>query len=201
MLHLVAAVLTMVLLVGCGEASKARPEAAAPAPAVDSALDRSRQVEQAVGRWAAASTLADAKADAERARNLITGPHVTGAGDGDGNGKTEPVSVGLLPGDDGSAGLSGPPASGCVQRDVLGGSWAQPERRWADVLGRIARYSPTNNEFPGLPSHAQRVVGWASLTLAATTLDEALEYSGHAVGHARIVTDALREPTASPCPG
>ncbi len=167
----------------------------------DTAIERARAVEDAVARWAQAATLMKAKAGAEAARNLITGPTVQGAGDADGDGRATRVRVGLLPGDDGSPGLATAVEGGCVLRDVLGGSWDRPKERWGELLTRIEEWSATNNRFPELPSHAQRTAGWATLTLSATSIEEAREYAGHAVGHAAIVTQALRAPAARPCPG
>ncbi len=142
--------------------------------------------------WEDAPTLAAAKAAAEQAVNLITGPHVTGYGDLDGNGTiTGPNEVGLLPGEHGEAGLVRPPGSSCVQRDVLGGSWADPGARWADLRDRIARWTPTNNTFPALRSHPQRVIGWASLTLRTKDLVSAREYAGHAQQHLDVTRTAL----------
>lgn len=200
-----AALLTVPCLVlaltGCGDGGSG---AATTTPGDDTqraALDRAAAVEDAVRTWSDAATLAEAQAAAERARNLITGPHVSGAGDGDGDGDVEPVAVGLLPGDDGSPGLASTLTGACVQRDVLGGSWDDPPARWDEVLRRIETWAPGANRFPELPSHAQRVVGWASLTLAADDVAEAHEYAGHALGHARITTEALQEPDEQPCPG
>ena len=198
------------LLAGCGSdsdstsvaapepASVAAPSSSAPARG---ALLRAEAIQGTVSRWASATTLADAKAAAEETRNLITGPTVAGAGDADRDGKTTPVRIGLLPGDDGSRGLTSSLATGCVERDVLGGSWSRPAARWAEVARRIRDWAPDNNTFPGLPSHAQRVVGWATLALESRRLSDALEYSGHATGHARIVTAAIEPPGARPCPG
>lgn len=188
---------------GCGESSPAGDSAAATAASTTESPGRERATEiaAAVERWSVSRTLPEAKAEAERARNLITGPHVEGAGDGDRDGNVDAVAVGLLPGEDGSPGLVKAGEGRCVDQDVLGGSWDDPAARWADVLRRVDAYSATNNEFPGLPSHAQRTVGWASLTLEASTLDEAIEYAGHATGHAQVVVDALANPDAATCPG
>lgn len=194
----VAAALAL-LAAGCGDDGDAGPTRAQPAHAA--ALERARAVEAAVADWAASGTLDEARAAAEHARNLITGPRVRGAGDADGNGRVREVRIGLLPGEDGTPGLATALARGCPLQDVLGGSWADPTARWDELFVRIEEWTPSNNRFPELPSHAQRVVGWASLTLAATSLAEAREHSGHAAAHARLVTDAIREPDASPCPG
>ena len=53
--------------------------------------------------------------------------------------------------------------------------------------------APTNNTFPVLPSHPQRIVGWASLTLAATELASALEYGGHGHLHIQISMRAVSD--------
>lgn len=165
------------------------------------ALERAEAIEDAVAAWADAPTLDEAQRHAEDARNLITGPAVQGAGDIDGDGSAEPVDEGLLPGDDGSAGLATGLPGRCVELDVLGGAWDEPAERWDDVLRRIDAWTPQNNPFPELPSHAQRVVGWATLTVRADDLADAREYSSHAASHAALVTRALRDPDADPCPG
>lgn len=97
---------------------------------------------------------------------------------------------GLLPGLTGQPGL-GLPASSCVEQDVLGGSFLDASGRWDTLRAAIGEWSPGNNTFPSLPSHPQRVVGWASLTLATEDLDLAHEYSGHAGLHVDITRDAL----------
>lgn len=165
------------------------------------AIERSIAVEDAVTQWSRAASVVEAKAAAEEARNLITGPTVAGAGDADRDGRVATVRVGLLPGDDGSLGLASAVHGACVSRAVLGGSWEHPAARWAQLLTRIDEWSASNNRFPELPSHAQRTVGWATLTLDAATIEEAREYAGHAGGHAAIVTQALRAPAAERCAG
>jgi len=195
------AVLLAGLVSGCGADSRSTTPADVPSTSGRTAsLDRSLAIQSAVQRWADAATLPAAKAAAEHARNLVTGPHVQGAGDANADGALERVRVGLLPGEDGSPGLASPLAGECVQRDVLGGSWADPMARWAEVTRRIDHWAPDSNTFPALPSHAQRVVGWASLTLQTDRLADAHEFSGHAAGHAGVVVDALRSPDANPCP-
>lgn len=149
-------------------------------------------LQAAVDGWQRAGDLAAAKAAAETARNLVTGPDVNGYGDLDGDGRTGGASVtGLLPGEQGQPGLITSPAPACVERDVLGGSWGDGAARWREVRTRVAAWSQTNNTFPALPSHPQRVVGWASLTLAAPTLELAREYAGHAQLHVRVTREAL----------
>lgn len=189
------------LLFGCGGSPAASTTPQSTDRARAAGVQRAEAVQRAVSRWSRATTLQAAQAAAEEARNLVTGPHVPGAGDANGDGRVKGVSIGLLPGADGGPGLASELASGCVQRDVLGGSWADPQQRWNDVIRRIEEWTPQNNPFPELPSHAQRVVGWASLTLKATRLNEAHEYSRHAADHARVVIAAITDPSASPCPG
>jgi hypothetical protein len=172
-----------------------------PTPPADQADDSasSARVEQrlaalqaAVDSWERADDLTSAKAAAETARNLVTGPDVTGYGDSDRDGRIGGGNAaGLLPGEEGQPGLVTSPAPACIERDVLGGSWADPAARWQEVRRRIAAWSETNNTFPALASHPQRVVGWASLTLAARSLELAREYAGHAQLHVRITLEAL----------
>jgi len=168
--------------------------------AAGAALVRAVAIQVAVRRWAQASTLHAAQVAAREARSLVTGPHAGGLGAADGGAVDHRIRVGLLPGSDGTPGLANPGATGCVLSDVLGGSWANPRARWAAALGRINGWTPANNTFPGFPSHAQRIVGWATLTLRARTLAQAHAYSGHATGHADVVVSALRDPAAHPCP-
>lgn len=139
------------LVAGCGSSSQPTPAVAGSSKARSAALIRAEAIQSAVRRWASAKTLADAKAAAEVARNLVTGPTVAGAGDADHDGKAKTVRIGLLPGADGSVGLASSLATGCVQRDVLGGSWARPAKRWADVGRRIDDWMPANNTFPACP--------------------------------------------------
>ena len=190
--------LTLCLVASCAASSDAQPEKAQPdnsAPTASLAvpvLQRLDELQAAVDGWQRADDLASAKAAAETARNLITGPDVNGYGDLDGDGRTGGASgTGLLPGEQGQPGLVTSPAPACVERDVLGGSWADASGRWQEVRTRVAAWSQTNNTFPGLPSHPQRVVGWASLTLAAPTLELAREYAGHAQLHVRVAREAL----------
>lgn len=149
-------------------------------------------LQAAVDAWREADDLASAKAAAETARNLVTGPDVTGYGDLDRDGRTGGASeAGLLPGEQGQPGLVTSPAPARVERDVLGGSWDDPAARWQEVRTRIAAWSEADNTFPLLASHPQRVVGWASLTLATSRLELAREYAGHAQLHVRVSLEAL----------
>lgn len=151
-------------------------------------------LDAALTAWASAGTLTQAKASAETVRNLVTGPSVMGYGDLDGDGHTRGANdVGLLPGERGQAGLVTGPVSRCVERDVLGGSWADPGARWADLRTRVQRWSPTNNTFPALSSHPQRIVGWASLALRSASLDDAHEFAGHARLHLTATRAAFED--------
>lgn len=144
-------------------------------------------IDRAVDRWDRASTLAAAKNHAEEARNLIVGAAGPFYGDADHDGDVAGAADhGLLPGLKGEKGLAGPSANACVITDILGGSWHEPAKRWSQMQSAIAGWTPTRNTFPSLRSHAQRVVGWASLTLKAGSLGEAHEYASHARLHVDI---------------
>ncbi len=186
--------LVAVVVGGCGatdtpeRVSADRADAAASTPA----LDRVAQLDAAVQAWAGAADLAAARSAAEAARNLVLGPAVEGYGDADGDGTVSGASdIGLLPDERGGPGLVPQPAVACVERDVLGGSWADPAARWSEVRRRIAAWRPDDNTFPALPSHPQRVVGWASLTLTTDSVEQAHEYAGHAALHVRVARAAL----------
>ena len=150
-----------------------------------------------VSDWREAENLDEAKAAAEAAANHLTGPQGPGYGDRDGDGQLRgPSDAGVLPGVNGDprgfalqAMDAGAPE--CVAADVLGGSWADPRARWSELESAVAQWTYDNNTFPGLPSHAQRIVGWAELTLATDSLDEAREFGGHAAIHVRISSQAL----------
>lgn len=161
-------------------------------PTSHSLATRLAAVDEAVSRWAAASTLAAAHEAAEEARNLIVGASGPFYGDANNDGRISGASeVGVLPGLNGQHSLAGPTDNACVVADVLGGSWIDPARRWSQLQDAIARWTPRRNTFPSLPSHAQRVVGWASLTLKTRSFVEAREYAAHARLHVDISTRAL----------
>jgi len=184
----------VLLLSACGATKSTSPAKGVDAGALGATRQMTMAIGAAVDRWAGASTLAEAGSAAEEARNLITGPATLMAGDLDHDGTTKgAVDQGLLPGTDGHSGLA-LPLAGCplVQRDLLGGSWADPTARWQTLAGAIAGWSASNNTFPALPSQAQRIVGWASLSLAATDLGTAHEFAGHAQLHVTAIQDALR---------
>ncbi len=158
-----------------------------------SALERLDQIDGEVSAWRAALNLAKAKRHAEAARNLIVGPAGPGYGDADGDGRVSGANaIGLLPGIGGRAALAVPAANPCVTRDLLGGSWEDPARRWAILQGKIGSWRPGNNTFPTLPSHAQRVVGWATLALRASDAAPAREYAAHAKLHVDVSLTAVK---------
>lgn len=149
-------------------------------------------VDQAVDRWGSAPSLAGAKDAAEEARNLIVGASGPFYGDANGDGRIAGAAeVGVLPGLNGQTGLAGRSDIHCVIAGVLGGSWREPAKRWSQLENAIARWRPARNTFPSLPSHAQRVVGWASLTLKTNSLADAHEYASHARLHVDISLRAL----------
>lgn len=191
------AVLVVALaLVAAGCASGGGADAGStPIPVdVESRLDG---LDEAVAGWRTAQDLADAHRNAEAARNLIVGPDGPFYGDADGDGAIEGASdIGLLPGLGGEPGLAQPPVNPCVERDVLGGAWDDPEGRWDEFSATLAEWAPGNNTMPRLPSHPQRVVGWATLTLGSHSLDDAREYAGHAQLHVDITRSAY-----AACPG
>ena len=186
--HACAVAVAVALLTGCATDDASTK---APAGAVSAAQERAAGIQRALDDWAGASDLTQAQRAAETVSNLVTGPHVAWYGDADGDGAVGgEVSEGLLPGEAGEPGL-GLPLEGCAGPDLLGGSWSDPGARWDELATKIAAWTPTNNPFPTLASHAQRTVGWAQLTLRAADLAEALEYSGHAQLHVDALTDAI----------
>ena len=171
-------------------ASSSQTTAAGPA-SLDGRLDA---IDGAITRWQAATELSAAHAAAEEARNLIVGPAGPSYGDADGDRTVGGASdAGLLPGLEGQPGVAADTDGPCVARDVLGGSWAEPAARWATLDEAIQAWSPSNNTFPALPSHPQRIVGWSTLTLATDDLATALEYGGHARLHIDISRNAATD--------
>jgi len=197
-LAITAVALVVFAAVGCtstGQPSGTASPAAATAPPDPGQLEaRLTAIDDAVDRWQSATDLATARRSAEEARNLVVGPHGPSYGDADQDGTIDGASgIGLLPGLGGEPGLATAGAGPCVERDVLGGSWADPAARWSSLESAIAAWTPTNNTFPALPSHPQRIVGWATLALAATELATALEYGGHAHLHIDVSMRAVSD--------
>ncbi len=149
-------------------------------------------IDGAVRRWRQASNLRVAHDAAEEARNLIVGAAGPYYGDSDRDGSVAGASSrGLLPGRSGEAGLAQPGDGACVVRDILGGGWEQPARRWSILEAAIEVWSPSRNTFPSLPSQPQRIVGWATLTLSSRQLATARGYGEHAQLHSDISRAAL----------
>ena len=187
------------MLAACGSPEPARnvvpfaeagpaPTAVAPVRAKAETLrSRLSLLDQAVTRWQKAPTLGVAHQSAEEARNLVVGPNGPFYGDADRDGMIRGASsIGILPGLKGEQGLASSGDNTCVIADVLGGSWADPSQRWSILRGAIERWTPRANTFPSLPSHPQRVIGWATLTLKSNRLADALEYASHARIHVDI---------------
>jgi hypothetical protein len=174
-----------------GTAASTRPLATSHP---DPLLERLVAIDQAVGQWRTATDVTAAHAAAEATRNLVVGPAGPGYGDADGSGSIGgSSSIGLLPGENGQPGLADPVDGSCVVADVLGGSWSDAAGRWATLQAAIDGWAPSNNTFPALPSHPQRVVGWATLALASNDLATATEYGDHAALHASISRQAVTD--------
>ncbi len=188
---LVAAACTGTPGPGTGAGTVASGGRGDPSVAVAERLDA---IDRAVTSWRDAATIDQAHAFAEVAANLVVGPEGPGYGDRDGDGEIGgAVDVGLLPGLDGSPpGLaSAMTGNRCVARDVLGGSWGDPRSRWQAMIGAVDAWRPDDNTMPTLPSHPMRIVGWATFTLASSSLEDARAYAGHAALHVRVSRDAL----------
>ena len=171
--------------------SAATPPAAPDAEVVASVDARLDDIQAGIDDWRDAPDVASAHAAAELVRNLVVGPGGPGYGDTDGDGTVAgEVDDGLLPGLDGEPSLADELDGTCADRDVLGGSWRDPEARWQSLARRIDSWTPDDNRFPELPSHPQRIVGWASLTLDSDDLVSIHEYAGHAQLHVDVTRRA-----------
>ena len=198
------ALLVPLALMACGSPERTTPDLSPvgptqPAPAeqqqtfTETLSTRLEALDRAVADWQVASSLRDAHEAAEEARNLVVGPSGPYYGDANGDGQISGASVvGVLPGLKGEVGLASSNGNACVAADVLGGSWREPAMRWSQLHSAIARWTPARNTFPSLPSHVQRVVGWASLTLKTDSRVEAREYAKHARLHVDIAIRALK---------
>jgi hypothetical protein len=164
---------------------------AIPTAAVQARLD---EIAGHVTSWQHAETIEEATAEAEAAANLVVGPGGPGYGDRNGDGTIDGATdQGLLPSLDGSSSgivLDSLGDAECVRRDVLGGSWDDPQQRWAELDTVLASWTPSNNTMPQLAAHPMRIVGWVTLTQTAT-LDQAQEYGGHAQLHVDVSERAL----------
>lgn len=194
---LVRALSVALLLAGCGggETVDRAPATSAPSDEAIAALAaRLSVIEEAVVAWSEAKSIEAAQIAAETAANLVVGPNGPDYGDRNGDGVIGGESgTGLLPGVDGTpAGLASPASSNpCVARDVLGGSWEDPQAAWGEMRSAIDAWEPGNNTMPSLPSHPMRVVGWATFTLASDSIELAHEYASHARLHVDISANAV----------
>ena len=164
-----------------------------PEAAVASYTGRVDAIDEAIATWRSAESVEEALVAAETAANLVVGPNGPGYGDRNGDGVVSgSTDLGLLPGLDGTpSGLAMPlVANECVVRDVLGGSWADPAARWDEMRSAIDRWRPDNNTMPSLASHPMRIVGWATFSQEAGSLDLAQVYAGHAKLHIDVSRDA-----------
>ncbi len=170
-----------------------QPQPQPQQPSTESLTNRLEALDRAVARWQGASTLRTAHEAAEEARNLVVGSSGPFYGDANGDGRISGAStLVILPGLKGERSLARRDDNACVVADVLGGSWREPAKRWSELQNAIARWTATANTFPSLPSHPQRVVGWASLTLSSASLAEAQEYARHAQLHVDISVRAVK---------
>jgi hypothetical protein len=183
MLRIVPPLLLIVTLAACGDDN----DVGEPGDIAAFTLrERIVTVDDAVVVWEEADTIAEAHAAAEAAANLVVGSGGPGYGDRDGNGNVDgDTEFGVLPGLDGTpTGLASALSDNeCVVADVLGGSWDDPGERWAIMQSTIDAWTPDNNTIPSLASQPMRIVGWASLTLATDSLDEANGFAGLAQAH------------------
>ena len=151
-------------------------------------------IDDAVAAWRNSLSIEDAHAAAEAAANLVVGPNGPDYGDRNGDGTIDGENeAGVL------SGLDGTPVGNaetlepneCIERDVLGGSWTDPEAEWDKMIVAIDEWTPDNNTMPTLDSHPMRIVGWATFTLDTDTLGDAHEYADHAKLHVDVTLDAL----------
>ncbi len=187
---------TALVLAACTSPTAIPADEAEPPP-TDLLTERIAVVAAHVDRWATASTLREAKAAAEAAANHVVGPGGPGFGDRDGDGELRgPRDAGILPGLEGEPpgfALAAARAGGpdCITEDILGGSWDDPNARWAELDEVVEAWSPDRNTMPRLASHAQRIVGWALLTLRTDDLAQARTFGSHAQIHVRVSRDAV----------
>jgi len=172
-------------------------QSASVEPANDSTAElgpRLALIENAIGRWRRAANLTEARSAAEEARNLVVGAAGPFYGDTDRDGVIRGASKrGLLPGLRGEDAVAQPEDGDCVVRDILGGSWNEPSKRWSILDAAIKSWTPSRNTFPMLPSHPQRIVGWATLALSTDSLGMAKEYGGHALLHIEVSSEAFAQ--------
>ncbi len=151
-------------------------------------------IENAIGRWRRAANLTEVRSAAEEARNLVVGEAGPYYGDADRDGVIRGASKsGLIPGLRGEDAVAQPGNGDCVVRDILGGSWNEPSERWSVLDAAIKSWTPSRNTFPALPSHPQRIVGWATLALSTNGLEPAKEYGGHAQLHIDVSSKAFTQ--------
>ena len=153
MVRIALPLLLVVALAGCGDDDDVGD------PEEVSAFTLREQLlttDDAVTVWARADNLAEAHAAAEAAANLVVGSGGPSFGDRDGNGTVEgeeEAEFGILPGLDGT-----PPAlaalvdNECIAADVLGGSWVDPQARWAELPAAVEAWKSAGSTAKRLPS-------------------------------------------------
>jgi hypothetical protein len=183
------ALLLVAPIAACGSAGSAAT--------LDDVNARVADIAGHVQAWSEADSIETATVEAEAAANLVLGQDAPGYGDLNGDGRISGAAqVGLLPGRRGTqeglvVGALGVDAP-CVVTAVLGGSWDDPDARWQELGSAIAAWAPDNNTFPGLASHAMRIVGWAVVAQSGD-LDAIHEYAGHARLHVDVIERSLAD--------
>lgn len=147
----IVALLALITACGATNSSPITASSSLSPGATDSALvDRTDDIEAAIESWRGASTIADAHAAAEQARNLVVGPNGPEYADADGNGRIDGGSqIGMLAGLAGEVGLAQtPPVNACVTADVLADAWDDPQARWGQALNAVHDWSAINQHVP-----------------------------------------------------
>ena len=160
------------------------------AAALAAVKQRLTEIDDALVAWSSAHDLTAVRRSAETVRSLVAGDAFPGPGPDDADARGA-HGVGLLPGPGGEPGLVTAVAGTCLEAQVLGGPWGDPEARWDELRAAVADWAPDNNTFPALASHPQRVVGWASLALVAPELADAVGYADHARLHLGVTRAAV----------
>ena len=192
MLRSAIPLLLVVALAGCGDEGDTDSGESADVAAFTLRVQL-LTADNATTVWGRAESLAEARAAAEAAANLIVGSGGPDYGDRDGNGTVDGESeFGVLPGLDGTPpGLAELVDNECIEADVLGGSWDDPAARWGELQSKVDAWAPDNNTIPDLASNPMRIVAWANLTQATDSLDEARDLGSRAKSNIALSLAAI----------